>query len=209
MLVRQVNEGRAEVENEFTRAVTRDGNLKAQALVAEVFELRAAFEWRGLGEVPYSALQHHGRLTPPSTPSRASASPTGRCADNKACECGAILRGVKKPQRLQGVRHRVHAGEPDRLLHGVVRRRLRGALHLWPLHATSPMRRRAAHEHGARRTTSGRVDFKHGRVDMTPRQRRPRDGAADRRAVRCAPSTTSTCAQGNDGALRRRRPGAW
>jgi hypothetical protein len=57
MLVRQVNDGRCEVENEFTRAVTREGNLKAQALVAEVFELRRAFEWRGLGEVPYSALR--------------------------------------------------------------------------------------------------------------------------------------------------------
>ena len=57
MLVRQINEGRAEVENEFTRAVTRDGNLKAQALVADVFELRRSFEWRGLGEVPYSALR--------------------------------------------------------------------------------------------------------------------------------------------------------
>src|SRR5512147_2405938 len=56
MLVRQVNEGRCEVENEFTRAVNRDGNLKAQALCAEVFELRKSFEWRGLGEVPYSAL---------------------------------------------------------------------------------------------------------------------------------------------------------
>src|SRR5512135_3507636 len=57
MLVRQINDGRAEVENEFTRAVTRDGNLKAQALVAEVFELRDTFEWRGLGSVPYSALK--------------------------------------------------------------------------------------------------------------------------------------------------------
>ncbi|MCC7215308.1 MAG: hydrogenase formation protein HypD, partial [Burkholderiales bacterium] len=57
MLVRQLNEGRAEVENEFTRAVTRDGNGKAQALVADVFELRRSFEWRGLGEVAYSALR--------------------------------------------------------------------------------------------------------------------------------------------------------
>ena len=40
MLVRQLNEGRAEVENQFTRGVTRDGNVKAQALVAEVLELR-------------------------------------------------------------------------------------------------------------------------------------------------------------------------
>ncbi|MFM2059770.1 MAG: hydrogenase expression/formation protein HypD, partial [Pseudomonadota bacterium] len=51
MLVRQVNEGRAEVENQFTRAVTREGNLAAQRAVAEVFELREAFEWRGLGEL--------------------------------------------------------------------------------------------------------------------------------------------------------------
>ena len=52
MLIRQVNTGRAEVENEFFRAVTREGNRKAQALVAELFELRRTFEWRGLGEVP-------------------------------------------------------------------------------------------------------------------------------------------------------------
>ncbi|MFM2445842.1 MAG: hypothetical protein RI936_289, partial [Pseudomonadota bacterium] len=57
MLVRQLNEGRAEVENEFTRAVTAEGNAKAKALVAEVFDLRKTFEWRGLGEVPYSALK--------------------------------------------------------------------------------------------------------------------------------------------------------
>jgi hydrogenase expression/formation protein HypD len=57
MLVRQVNEGRAEVENEFTRAVTRDGNLRGAGGGAEVFELRERFEWRGLGEVPYSALK--------------------------------------------------------------------------------------------------------------------------------------------------------
>ena len=57
MLIRQLNEGRAEVENEYTRVVTREGNTRAQALVAEVFELRRSFEWRGLGEVPYSALK--------------------------------------------------------------------------------------------------------------------------------------------------------
>ena len=57
MLVRQVNDGRAEVENEFTRAVTRDGNLKAQGIVNEVFELRDSFEWRGLGSLPHSALK--------------------------------------------------------------------------------------------------------------------------------------------------------
>jgi hydrogenase expression/formation protein HypD len=57
MLIRQVNEGRAEVENEFSRAVDRNGNLKAQRLVGEVFEMRKHFEWRGLNVLPYSALR--------------------------------------------------------------------------------------------------------------------------------------------------------
>ena len=97
MLVRQINEGRAEVENEFSRAVTRDGNLKAQALVSEVFELRRSFEWRGLGQVPYSALRIREAFAAFDA-ERASRSKPARCADNKACECGAILRGVKHPR---------------------------------------------------------------------------------------------------------------
>jgi hydrogenase expression/formation protein HypD len=97
MIVRQLNEGRAEVENEFTRAVTREGNAKAKALVAEVFELRRSFEWRGLGEVPYSAL----RIKEPYRAFDAEARfgiEYRSVPDNRACECGAILRGVKRPQ---------------------------------------------------------------------------------------------------------------
>jgi hydrogenase expression/formation protein HypD len=96
MLVRQVNEGRAEVENEFTRAVTAEGNVTAQTLVSDVFELRTTFEWRGLGEVPYSAL----RIRPAYAAFDAERKfqlDYRPVADNKACECGAILRGVKRP----------------------------------------------------------------------------------------------------------------
>ncbi len=97
MLVRQVNDGRAEVENEFTRAVTRDGNLKAQARVGEVFELRRSFEWRGLGDVPYSALAIRAPYAAFDA-ERKFTLRTKRVADNKACECGAILRGLKHPR---------------------------------------------------------------------------------------------------------------
>jgi hydrogenase expression/formation protein HypD len=97
MLVRQVNDGRAEVENEFTRAVTRDGNLKAQALVSEVFELRRSFEWRGLGEVPYSALAIRAAYAAYDAEKK-FALETRKVLDNKACECGAILRGVRHPR---------------------------------------------------------------------------------------------------------------
>jgi hydrogenase expression/formation protein HypD len=96
MLVRQLNEGRAEVENEFTRAATRHGNAKAKALVAEVFELRRSFEWRGLGEVPYSALAIKPAYRDFDAAARYGISYRS-VPDNKACECGAILRGVKKP----------------------------------------------------------------------------------------------------------------
>ena len=96
LLVCQINEGRAEVDNEFTRAVTPEGNRKAQALVAEVFELRASFEWRGLGTVPVSAL----RLRPAFAAFDAERRfdlPYVAVPDHKACECAAILRGEKRP----------------------------------------------------------------------------------------------------------------
>ncbi|MBK9326880.1 MAG: hydrogenase formation protein HypD [Hydrogenophilales bacterium] len=96
MLVRQVNEGRALVENEFTRAVTPEGNEKAQNLVSDVFELRRSFEWRGLGEVPYSALRIREKYAEFDAERRYHLE-YQPVPDNKACECGAILRGVKKP----------------------------------------------------------------------------------------------------------------
>jgi hydrogenase expression/formation protein HypD len=97
MLVKQLNEGRAEVENEFSRAVTREGNVKAQMMVAEVFELRKSFEWRGLNEVPYSALRTKSKYAAFDAERRFGIAYKS-VADNKACECGAILRGLKRPQ---------------------------------------------------------------------------------------------------------------
>ena len=96
MLVRQLNEGRHDVENEYTRVVSPEGNLKAKKLVAEIFELRRAFEWRGLGLVPYSAL----RIKKPFAEFDAElrfAVEEIPAADIKGCECPAILRGVKRP----------------------------------------------------------------------------------------------------------------
>lgn len=97
MLVRQVNEGRAEVENEFIRAVTPTGNRSAQALMDEVFELREAFEWRGLGTMPLSALRIREAYRAFDAEHRFNLAYKA-VHDNKACECGAILRGVKEPR---------------------------------------------------------------------------------------------------------------
>ena len=97
MLVRQVNAGRAEIENEFTRAVTPQGNRKAQALMDEVFELRDSFEWRGLGVIPRSALQLREAFAAFDA-ERKFKLDYQSVPDHKACECAAVLRGEKRPQ---------------------------------------------------------------------------------------------------------------
>jgi hydrogenase expression/formation protein HypD len=96
MLVQQLNAGRACVENQFTRGVTREGNRKAQALVAEVFELRPSLEWRGLGELPYSGLRIKSTYAEFDAERRFSLE-VHPVAENAACQCPAIIRGVKKP----------------------------------------------------------------------------------------------------------------
>jgi len=96
MLVRQVNEGRHEVENQYSRAVTREGNLRAKEEVSDIFELRDRFEWRGLGLVPYSGLKLKRAYAQFDAEIRFAMNEL-HVADNPACECGAILRGVKKP----------------------------------------------------------------------------------------------------------------
>jgi hydrogenase expression/formation protein HypD len=96
MLVQQLNSGRACVENEFTRGVTREGNRKAQRMVAEVFELRPSFEWRGLGELPYSGLRIKSAYADFDAERRFGIE-VQPVRENAACQCPAIIRGLKKP----------------------------------------------------------------------------------------------------------------
>ncbi|WP_024520497.1 hydrogenase formation protein HypD [Bradyrhizobium sp. Tv2a-2] len=96
MLVRQVNEGRSEVENQYSRAVTREGNLRAQQEISDMFEVRDLFEWRGLGFIPHSGLKLKQGYAQFDAEMR-FALHEQRVAHNPACECGAILRGVKRP----------------------------------------------------------------------------------------------------------------
>ncbi|PVZ68802.1 hydrogenase formation protein HypD [Pelagibaculum spongiae] len=97
MLVRQVNDGRHEIENEYARAVTHHGNQKAKAIVAECFELKKTFEWRGLGYVPYSGLKIKKQFSKFDAEVKFSLQ-AKEAKENRACECPGILRGVKEPQ---------------------------------------------------------------------------------------------------------------
>ena len=96
MLIRQINTGRYEVENEYSRVVSREGNRKAQKLVAEVLELRSMFEWRGLGMLPDSALKIKPTFASFDAEKRFDM-PAISASDVKGCDCPQILRGVKKP----------------------------------------------------------------------------------------------------------------
>ena len=96
MLVRQLNEGRAVIENQYTRAVTHQGNSRAQAVMQEVFTRRPVFEWRGLGDIPDSALALAESYRAFDAEHR-FAMQYQYARGTKSCECPAVLRGAKKP----------------------------------------------------------------------------------------------------------------
>ncbi len=96
MVVKQIVEGRAEIENQYGRAVSPDGNRKALEVLFEVFEPRDFFEWRGLGSIAHSGMKLRGKYARFDAELKFSI-PGLRVADPKACQCGEILKGVKKP----------------------------------------------------------------------------------------------------------------
>jgi hydrogenase expression/formation protein HypD len=87
MILAQLGDGRCEVENQYKRVVPWEGNLKALEVMAEVFELRPHFEWRGLGFISQSALRLSDAYAGLDAEQRFSA-PGVRVADPKACQCG-------------------------------------------------------------------------------------------------------------------------
>jgi len=96
LIIKQIEEGRAEVENQYGRVVNRDGNSRAIEVLFEVFEPRDYFEWRGLGWIPHSGMKLRKRFEHFDAEAKFSV-PGVRVADPKACQCGEILKGVKKP----------------------------------------------------------------------------------------------------------------
>jgi hydrogenase expression/formation protein HypD len=96
MILRQLGEGRCCVENQYKRVVPYEGNARALEVMAEVFELRPHFEWRGLGFISQSGLKLSAAYADLDAERRFSV-PGVRVADPKACQCGEVLKGVIKP----------------------------------------------------------------------------------------------------------------
>ncbi len=96
MILAQLGAGEAKVENQYKRVVPYEGNPAALKAMAEVFELRPHFEWRGLGFISQSALKLSDSYAEFDAELRYSV-PGVRVADPKACQCGEVLKGVIKP----------------------------------------------------------------------------------------------------------------
>ncbi len=96
MLVKQISEGRAEVENQYARVVRPEGNVRALQAMARTMELRPFFEWRGMGFITQSALKLRPEFAVWDAELRFEV-PGIRVADPKACQCGEVLKGVIKP----------------------------------------------------------------------------------------------------------------
>jgi hydrogenase expression/formation protein HypD len=96
MLLKQLGEGRAKVENQYARVVPREGNARALEAIFEVFEPRDYFEWRGLGSIAHSGMKLRAKYAAFDAELKFGV-PGLRIADPKACQCGEILKGVKKP----------------------------------------------------------------------------------------------------------------
>ena len=96
MILAQLGAGRCDVENQYKRVVPYEGNPRALEVMAEVFELRPHFEWRGLGFISQSGLKLSEAYADLDAELRYSV-PGVRVADPKACQCGEVLKGVIKP----------------------------------------------------------------------------------------------------------------
>jgi hydrogenase expression/formation protein HypD len=100
MVLRQIDEGRCEVENQYGRIVPEHGNPKALAAIHEVYETREFFEWRGLGSIDHSGVRLRESYAAFDA-ERKFGVPNIRIADPKACQCGEVLKGVIKPHQCK------------------------------------------------------------------------------------------------------------
>ena len=95
--VRQLEEGRAEVENQYVRAVRRDGNVASRQLINEVFEV-CDRKWRGVGSIPKSGLKLRYEYRAHDA-SRLFDVQTIETEESAVCISGEVLRGMKKPHQ--------------------------------------------------------------------------------------------------------------
>ena len=96
MLVRQLEEGRCEVENQYSRSVKREGNPQALAIMERVFEV-VDHGWRGIGVIPNSGLRLKGEYARFDAARAFDLEATATPVAESVCIAGLVLRGIRKP----------------------------------------------------------------------------------------------------------------
>jgi hydrogenase expression/formation protein HypD len=96
MCLKQLEEGRAEVENQYSRVVAEDGNRPAQQLISEVFEV-VDRNWRGIGEIGHSGLGLKAEYRAFDAERRFALAPRGPSAESGECLSGLVLQGLVRP----------------------------------------------------------------------------------------------------------------
>ncbi|BBN59213.1 hydrogenase formation protein HypD [Hydrogenovibrio marinus] len=100
MLVKQLVDGRCEVENQYERIVPKTGNQVALHSIGDVFELREFFEWRGMGSIDHSGVRIREKYADFDA-ERKFAMPRLKIADPDAAQCGEVVTGVIKPEQCK------------------------------------------------------------------------------------------------------------
>ncbi|MDQ2947576.1 MAG: hydrogenase formation protein HypD, partial [Acidobacteriota bacterium] len=95
MTVRQLEQGRAAIENQYARAITRDGNLEAQKMISRVFKITDR-SWRGIGIIPKSGYRLNYEFRDYDA-ERIFEVENINTLEPEICISGQILRGLKKP----------------------------------------------------------------------------------------------------------------
>lgn len=110
LCLKQLEEGRAEVENQYSRAVSAAGNAAAVKLIREVFEVIPR-KWRGIGEIPQSGLGLRPAYEAFDAQKKFSL-PLQSVEEPKECISGLILQGIKKPNECEAFGKRCHPENP-------------------------------------------------------------------------------------------------
>lgn len=111
MLLRQLDEGRCEVENQYKRIVTREGNSPGLNAIQEVFEGREYFEWRGLGSIDHSGVRIRAAFAEFDAEQKFEVANL-QIADPKSCQCGEVLKGVIRPWQCKVFGTQCHPQNP-------------------------------------------------------------------------------------------------
>jgi len=97
MCIKQLEEGRDEVENQYIRSVISQGNLKAQEMVNDVFEISHC-KWRGIGEIENSGLKIREKYSKFNAEKLFCNLDIKPVEESKECISGLVLQGIKKPK---------------------------------------------------------------------------------------------------------------